>query len=177
MVENYAVVDFAHLLFYVVIFSPRLLTRQKTQKQTSLSNSESQKNLSIIQSFVANNIWRLTKVDVFCFFFVCNEWVKYLEIRIISIKVIPWIIGTVGECTSHLRNWSEEWQCFMSAYCQVWDARWYMPGHALSSAQDGFFLRFTAASLMIQTAEVLGSSQVCFTQHTYPKFSPVKKRN
>lgn len=112
-----------------------------------------------------------------CFFFVCNEWVKYLEIRIISIKVIPWIIGTVGECTCHLRNWSEEWQCFMSAYCQVWDARWCMPRHALSSAQDGFFLRFTAASLMIQTAEVLGSSQVCFTQHTYPKFSPVKKRN
>lgn len=65
----------------------------------------------------------------------------------------------------------------MFAYCQVWDAHWCMPGNALSSAQDGFFLRFSATSLMIQTTEVLGSSQVCFTQHTYPKFSPVKKRN
>lgn len=65
----------------------------------------------------------------------------------------------------------------MSVYCQVWDAHWCVPVRALPSAQDGSFLPFTATSLMSQTTEVLGSSQVCFTQHTYPKFSPVKKRN
>lgn len=42
------------------------------------------------------------------------------------------------------------------------DAPWYMLRHVLSSAQDDFFLYYTAASLMIQTTEVLRSSQVCF---------------
>lgn len=48
------------------------------------------------------------------------------------------------------------------------------PGMHCSRLGDDFFLWFTAASLMIQTTEVLGSSQVCFTQHTHPKFPPVQ---
>lgn len=48
------------------------------------------------------------------------------------------------------------------------------PGMHCPRLGDDFFPWFTAASLMIQTTEVLGSSQVCFTQHTHPKFAPVR---
>lgn len=75
--------------------------------------------------------------------YAISEWVKYLKIYIIYIKVIPWIIGTAGEYTCHLRNRSEGWKVqqdgmimfLFLCITESKDARWYMPRHAVSSAR------------------------------------------
>lgn len=91
----------------------------------------------------------------------------FMQKTVIYKEFKPWMMN---EKTTE--GWDDNFACLYITTSE--DAHWYMLGHELSSTLNDFFLWFTAASLMIQTPEVLRSSQVCFTQHTHPKFALVK---
>lgn len=135
----------------ICLFFLNLVNRYETQNYISTYNTPQWYIGFAVQKSVSHSeVLSLKTVEIIqgrgslC---AISEWVKYLEIYIIYIKVIPWIIGTAGEYTCHLRNRSEGWKVqqdrmimfLFLCITESKDARWYMPRHALSSARGWLF--------------------------------------